>query len=153
MYDFDITFEPPAAFVEMNYAELGLRLRSFREPLTQSVREVASPAFVRHFDVEGPGWAPLKDRTVLTRGEAHPILNRTGLLKTVAGQLNLWDIDAEDASVANLPRATYGAYHQFGTQEMVAREWAYLDEDDLEKIEGVFYDWIDNKLEQSGFND
>lgn len=135
---------------------LGVDVRSFREPLTDSIREVAAPAIRRHFDEEGPGWAALSESRVQFKSRHQlrsEILQATGRLRQVAGQINAWNVTQDSAELANLQDAEYGWVHQEGYEPMniPQREWAYLDESDLNQIENVFGRWISMRLARRGF--
>lgn len=124
------------------------RIRSFREPLEQSVRRVVIPSIRKNFAVEGrPQWAPLAPSTVLARGASGPILDRTGRLKKVATQLNIWKYTRDSATIVGLDaRVKYATYHQSGTSKMPARPFVMLQDEDEERIEQIFYEWLDGRI-------
>lgn len=115
-----ITFEPTLGIAAARIDKLGLDIRSFKVPLKRAVQEVMAPSFTKNFDEGGrPSWEPLAEDTIFLReGDGYgagPILERTGTLKTVAGQLNIWDISTTAAVIRDLPdRAWYGKVHQAG---------------------------------------
>jgi phage gpG-like protein len=116
-----VTWSPTPAILAAQYVKLGLDIRSFREPLTRSVREVMSPSIRKNFDVEGrPSWPALSDVTRTIREyygfPGGPILKRKGTLKKVAGQINIWTIDSEKAFISDLRQASYGIIHQTGAR-------------------------------------
>lgn len=155
MFEFDVTILPPVEFLIQDFAELGLDIRSFREPLKRAVQGVVAPSIQYNFDVEGrPPWAPLADVTVEEKqrlGYPPEILTRTGKLRRVAGQLNAWTITQEDATMTNLPGADYGRFHQDGTRFMPAREFAIIqDPEDVDEIEKVFEQWLTERFIRKG---
>lgn len=145
-----------------DFDKLGVNVRSFREPLKRSIQQVLAPSFQHNFDVGGrPTWRPLTDDTVTRKqrlGYSPDPLVRTGLLQRVAGQLNIWEIDRESAqvNVGNLPRASYGAVHQLGSEFIAAdgfskgvpqRPWAVIQEEDANEVEEVFFTWIEERID------
>lgn len=156
MFMIDVDIVPPPSFIAANFRDLGLDIRSFREPLKRSIQGVVAPSIQLNFDVEGRpmGWAALAKKTVdykSSHGYPPDILTRTGKLKRVAGQLNAWTITQEDAVMTNLPGAEYGVFHQDGTRFMPAREFAIIqDPDDVDEIEEVFSDWLAERFIRKG---
>lgn len=129
-----------------------LSIKSLREPLTKSIREVVIPSIRKNFDAEGrPPWRPLAESTVRRRGTAHPILNDKGTLKKKATQFNIWTIGSDSAAMTGLDsRVKYAGYHQGGTRNMPQREFVLYQEQDQRDIEEIFYNFFINRLE--GFN-
>ena len=114
-----IDWSPTPVVLAAMYETLAVNVKSFREPLKRSVQQVLSPSIRRNFDVGGrPPWQALssvtKEIRVREGFSEGPILVRTGKLKRVAGQLNIWTIDSEKAFVSNLGAASYGIVHQEG---------------------------------------
>jgi phage gpG-like protein len=77
------------------------------------------PSIRRNFDEGGrPPWEPLSEFTLTRRakeGSGTKILNRTGTLRKVASQVNIWTITTTTARIDNLPSsAWYGKVHQAG---------------------------------------
>jgi phage gpG-like protein len=96
---------------------LGLDLHSFREPLTRSIRLVMMPSIAKNFDEEGrpEKWEELAQYTVQVRGDAHPILTRTGALKRAASSFTIWSVGSASATIRSLPpHVWYGYLHQEG---------------------------------------
>jgi phage gpG-like protein len=97
---------------------LGIDIRSFKVPLTRSIKRVMIPSIRKNFETGGrPPWEPLASDTVKLRGgSAWPILVRTGKLKKAATRFTIWDISQTSAAVRRLPNNVwYGALHQEGT--------------------------------------
>jgi len=138
------TFAKDTLILADKLRSLGLNIRSFREPLDLSIRKVMLPSIHKNFAMEGrPPWPRLAASTIIERGSAHPILQRTQLLYRKATQLNIWKIDRTSAAVAYLDsRVKYAKYHQFGTLKMPSREFLHITEDDQDKIVDVFYEWF-----------
>lgn len=107
---------PSIGLVARDIDKLGLDIRSFKKPLTDSVKKVIIPSIRKNFDVGGrPPWEDLSEATIKLRGSAWPILRRTGRLRRGATQFNIWDIGQESATVRKLPPGVwYGALHQQG---------------------------------------
>lgn len=126
-------------------------IRSFREPLTKSVREVIIPSIRRNFASEGrPAWRPLAASTVLDRGASGPILNRTGRLLKVATQFNIWSYTRDSATITGIDgRVKYAKYHQGGTRKMPQRAFVLIQDEDEEEIEQIFYEFVDRRMRKS----
>lgn len=144
-----------------DFAQYGIR--SFREPLEMSVRQVVIPSIRKNFAAEGrPAWRPLALATVVDRaklqslgkiktGASGPILDRTGKLKKVATQLNIWSYTRESATITGIDsRVKYATYHQTGTRKMPARPFILLQDEDEERIEQIFYHWLDGRMRKVG---
>jgi phage gpG-like protein len=150
MSDFEIIFSPDAGMFIYGLEEFADIFKSLRAPLKEAIQKVVAPSFRQNFDVGGrPAWEELTPQTV-ARGGSKPLV-RTGLLQTVAGQLNIWTIDGIEgmAYVDDLPRAQYGEFHQEGTSRMPARPWAVFQDQDIEDINELFGDWVEAKWRRS----
>lgn len=119
MFGLDIEFSPTVAFLVKNFNDMGVDIRSYKEPLKRSIQKVLAPSFQKNFDVGGrPPWPPLSEYTLKMRseeGSGNQILVRSGRLKRTAGQLNIWEIDGVrgQAFVRSLPsHSWYGNIHQ-----------------------------------------
>lgn len=150
MIQFDTQLLPPASVINADLSELGVSIRSYREPLKRAVQQVLAPSIQKNFDVGGrPPWPPLAEGTILDKTRAgladmSPLV-RTGMLRRVAGQLNIWTLNSDEAHIdsTGLPeRAAYGRFHQTGTRNMPAREWAVIQDEDGAKVEEIFWAWI-----------
>lgn len=153
MAQFDITWIPDLKIVmaEMLGLSEDVQIKSMIEPLKRSIKQVVSPAFIDNFTSGGrPAWEPLSAASTEATGE---LLVRTGKLKRVAGQQNLWTFNGPEgtATAENLGSAPYGAFHQAGTSKMPARPWAMLTSDDEDKIQQVFGTWLDERIAARGF--
>lgn len=123
MFHKDLVFEgwqftPSIGLVAKDIDRLGLDIRSFKEPLTRSIKRVIIPSIRKNFEVGGrPAWEPLSEATIKLRGyEAWPILVRTGALKRGATQFNIWDVSQTSAAIRKLPdKVWYGVVHQQGS--------------------------------------
>lgn len=123
-------------------------IRSFREPLQQAVRTVIIPSIRTNFAAEGrPKWRPLAPATVLDRGASGPILDRTGRLKKVATQLNIWSYTKDQATITGIDsRVKYATYHQSGTRKMPQRAFVLFQEEDIDRIQQIFYEFVDRRM-------
>lgn len=112
----DLNFQPSVGILARKFDKLGLDIRSFREPLTRSIREVMIPSIRQNFNEGGrPAWEPLHEFTVKKKGGDRRPLIRTGALMRVMGQINVWTIDTEKAMITDLPQKVwYGKVHQAG---------------------------------------
>jgi len=107
---------PSLGLVATDVEKLALEIENMREPITRSIVQVMIPSIARNFAVEGrPPWEPLADYTKQVRGNAGPILNRTGKLKRGVTKLHIWKIKDNSATIVELPQEIwYGAVHQSG---------------------------------------
>jgi phage gpG-like protein len=116
-----VTFEPTLGITAARIDKLSLDIRSFKEPLTRSIREVMGPSFRRNFDVGGrPSWEELSEGTReiqerLKGSSDHSVLVLTGALRQTMGQINIWTIGKDAAILKDIPaRVWYGKIHQAG---------------------------------------
>lgn len=123
-------------------------IKSFREPLTQSVRNVIIPSIRKNFEAEGrPAWRPLAPATVADRGASGPILDRKGRLKKVATQFNIWSYTRDSATITGLDsRVKYATFHQSGTRKMPQRAFVLIQDEDEDAIDRIFYTWLDGRM-------
>jgi phage gpG-like protein len=113
-------FHPSIGILARDIHKLGMDIRSFRQPLVRAIKRVMIPSFRENFDQEGrPAWEPMSEATEMIRerdGTSGPLLNRSGKLKRVAQQQNIWTVTKESASVRDLPSSVwYGKIQQAGT--------------------------------------
>jgi phage gpG-like protein len=115
------SFTPSIGLFARDVNKLGLDIRSFKEPLTRSVRQVMIPSIQQNFTVGGrPAWEPLSEATGKIREEAGygasgPILVRSGALQRNMGFLSMWQVTSTFATIRDLPsRIWYGKLHQSG---------------------------------------
>jgi phage gpG-like protein len=149
---FDLIMIPPARIEAAAFMNLSRQFRSYKEPLTRSVRNVMTKSLYKNFIVRGrPRWAPLSEATLNTKqygphmaGYLDAPLIRTGALWKAAGQINLWSITSTDATATGGP--DYGAFHQSGTVYMPARPWAVIQPEDETAIALEFDKWMVEKL-------
>lgn len=123
----DFTFEPSIAITTGRINKLGMSFRSFREPLTKSIRDVMMESIGKNFDVGGrPPWEPLSEATLSIREYygyySDEILMWTGRLANVASSFGIWDITQTYATITSLPGSVwYGKIQQAGYGGMAAR--------------------------------
>lgn len=159
-----IDFDPEPVILAAQFFELSHMIKSFKVPLERSVREVIAPSISRNFAEGGrPAWQPLANSTVSVKsfmGATNPSapLIFSGKLKRVAGQYNLWNINGPEgeASISQekLGEVWYGIVHQNGAETrfgpIPAREWAVFQEEDADKIEEIFWEWLGERMVASG---
>jgi phage gpG-like protein len=114
-----VDFEPTVGIVAAKIDRLGMDIRSFREPLTRSIKEVMIPSFRKNFDAGGrPSWEPLSDSTLEIRsrlGTGTQMLKQSGRLEKAATSFNIWKVSTTSAIILRLPeRVWYGKLHQAG---------------------------------------
>jgi phage gpG-like protein len=121
------SFSPAPGIVAKDIDRLGLDIRSFREPLVKAIRLVVMPSIRKNFERGGrpEPWPPLATYTISVRGNAWPILVRSGALKRVASSFAIWTIGETSASIRSLPsKVWYGNLHQegYGSIGQIARK-------------------------------
>jgi phage gpG-like protein len=163
----EIDFDPEPIILAAAFEKWGMDIRSFREPLEKSVRQVLSPSLSKNFEVGGrPTWTPLSDITIKEKarrgyGNAERPLIRTGSLSKQVGYYNLWVINgpAGEAYISpgKMEGVFYGVYHNFGMTSGGAdevgypqREWAIIQTEDADNIEEIFFDWIEERALKAG---
>lgn len=130
----DLKFQPSVGILARKVDKLGADIRSFREPLHKAVKQIVIPSIRRNFDSGGrPPWEPLADWTVKHKGHAR-ILYKTGSLRRVMGQINVWTIDREKAMITDLPdKVWYGKVHQAGATFAIPRSSGSVDQAAIDK--------------------
>lgn len=119
-------FKPSLGILARDIDKLGIDIRSFKEPLMRAIKTVMIPSFRQNFEAEGrPSWEPMAEATEMLRereGTSGPLLTRSGKLKRVAQQQNIWTVTTVSASIQDLPaRVWYGKVHQDGIGGMGKR--------------------------------
>jgi phage gpG-like protein len=174
----ELNFEPSVGILARKIDTLGLSLKSFREPLKESVQKVVIPSIRRNFDAGGrPKWRALTANTVAHKhGDSRPLI-RSGQLRRQMGYLKIWTITTESAMITDLPQSIwYGKVHQAGLGEMrsftvknigtgaaetfteegeggiPARPFVVLQRGDLTKIQRRFDVWLGKKVRAAGLS-
>lgn len=179
---FDV--KPSIGLLATGYRKFSLDIRSFREPLKRSIQQVIAPSIVKNFDVGGRPdvWEPLSEYALDRRareGFNDKPLVKTGKLRRTMGQLNIWTITRESASIRDLPpNVWYGKVQnagigQFSTRIAAAggdtkaaleklrgretvgahipqRRFIMIQDEDVPKIEAVFQKWLAERWTASG---
>ena len=170
-------FQPTIGMLARDIDRLGIDIRSFREPLERAIKQVMLPSIAQNFVEEGrpEHWKPLAEYTMNERGNAGPILTRTGALRQGAVQFNNWEINQVAAVFRGLPdRVKYGNVHQAGyggdPQEVMkmsaqqiakgakraqkfvipARPFVLYQEEDEFRIEEIFAEWLEERAARVG---
>lgn len=163
------------AYIDANAIELlAANVKSFKDPLEQSLREVVVPSIRKNFESQGrPRWMPLSKETLISRGwrefgvvrrkhlstkapmskSGFRILDRTGRLKGAATQLNMWEVkDNQLTFRVNFfsGKVPYGVFHQLGTDNMYMREFIVLGGGDRDEtdIQIIFDQWLIKRIEK-----
>lgn len=173
-----MTFEPSIGIMARKVDKLGANIRSFREPLRESVRDVVIPSIQMNFAKSGrPRWPELAESTWAQKTLGEKALIRTGALRDTMKQIGIWHIDTEKAMITNLPsRVWYGVVQQAGlggtsttfvrnigtggmtaiTEEgeggIPARPFVMLQESDMPKIDMIFVRWVNKRVRQAGLS-
>lgn len=149
-----IKFEPDLKIIGNRFGAMARGFRTFRVPLTASVRTVLIPSVTQNF-LEGgrPPWEPLSEATLRRRdregtlgGMSNDILVETGSLFGAATALARWTIGPQFATYSNLPAyAWYGELHQFGDDKhnvkFPARPFAVMQDEDEREVFLIFQKW------------
>ncbi len=153
---YEISVTPEPTILATKIATFQYSIRSFREPLDRSVRQVMIPGIQDSFDQEGPGWEPLADSTRRIKqklGLNRGILRRTGALERSATRLARWNITSYMAYFGALPpNVRYGYPLDSGfinarTHTFVpAREFIKFDSDQRELVADIFDSWVDERI-------
>jgi len=114
-------FKPSIGIMTKDLDTFGRRIKSFREPLKRAARYLGT-SFQENFEAGGrpDPWEPLSPVTIMLRKEiwgleGGDILIKTGALRKVVGQLSIWTIKEQSASIQDLPNSVwYGRIHQAG---------------------------------------
>lgn len=152
----EIDVVPSALLVAAQFASWAGALEDMRDPLKKAITEVVIPSISKNFNDEGnPPWEDLSDETRQRRlwlgYDEGPILQRSGSLRSAATNMSSWDVDGETAQMES-PDSPYGMFHQNGTRNMPERPFAMFQEEDLERIQEVFGDWImEQAASKAGF--
>lgn len=124
------------------------RFGDMTEPLTTSVRRVATPSIIRNIAVSGrPKWPPLSqsrmDQRFRSGNPTLRILVDTERLAFFATARAIWRISPTQADMEALDeKVPYAKYHQTGTSKMPARPFASLQSNEVDQIVDIFDKWI-----------
>lgn len=145
-------FPRDAFILAADLDRLGFDIRSFKEPLTRSVRQVIIPSIRKNFESGGrPEWQQLAASTIATRIRQGygiwPPLTKTSNLKKKATAVGIWTIDRDSATMGE-PRIKYARYHQSGTSKMSQRAFAMIQDEDEEDIETIFRIWLEERIQR-----
>lgn len=171
-------FQPSVGIIAARVDKLGLDIRSFREPLKRSIQQVLAPSFQKNFTSGGrpDKWPGLAEYTLKRHekegGSGKPLMKSKKLYKTM-GQLNIWDLKSQSASLQSLPaKVRYGGIHQAGfgsnklsgfdpqaimdslmdngpasaSRSIPQRQFVMIQDEDYDGIEKVFSDWLDERI-------
>lgn len=168
----EFEFQPSIGILANQLDKFGLEFKNLREPLVLSIQKVMIPSFRANFAAEGrPAWEGLSPVTIKRRGgDAHPILRRTGRLERDATQTSRWHITDTAASIQEWPESSwYGVLHQAGygsaakasvgkqtsrgaaAFQIPARPFILYQDEDIERIQEIFMDWMERKAAQYGW--
>lgn len=156
MVGFSLDFDFPNIKVESaKLSRFSGKIRSFREPLKNSIRDIVAPSIRENFDTGGrPAWEGYASST--KKRKKYPpfgkrLLIRTGRLRSGASQQNVWKLSSDQATVNGLPAAvSYGYYHQSGTEHLPARPFMMIQPEDEDAIEELFKKWVNDRMSESG---
>lgn len=149
-FEIDGRFNRDAFILAADLDRLGFDIRSFKEPLTKSVKQVIIPSIRENFESGGrPDWEQLAVATIATRLRQGygiwPPLTKTEALKKKATAIGIWTIDRQSA-IMNEPRIKYAKYHQTGTGKMPQRAFAMIQSEDEDRVETIFRLWLEERI-------
>lgn len=140
--------------VSRDVFRMAAQFGSMKEPLTESINRVVIPSIAMNFVFGGrPQWKMLSAETVRIRGNSKPILIDKRLLHRSAVSKTIWKISDTEANMERIDqRVPYAKYHQDGTVNMPQRQFAILQDRDVDNIVEVFRQWmIDVSVKQGGW--
>lgn len=145
-------FPRDAFILAADLDRLGFDIRSFKEPLTRSIRQIIIPSIRKNFESGGrPEWQQLAASTISKRiREGYgiwPPLTKTSALKKKATAFGIWTIDRDSATMQE-PRIKYAKYHQSGTRRMVQRAFAMIQDEDEDDVETIFRIWLEERIQR-----
>lgn len=145
-------FPRDAFILAADLDQLGFDIRSYKEPLTRSVRQVIIPSIRKNFESGGrPEWQQLAASTMATRlREGYgvwPPLTKAGNLKKKATAFGIWTINRDSATMQE-PKIKYARYHQSGTSKMPQRAFAVIQDEDEEDVERIFQLWLEERIQR-----
>lgn len=152
-----ITYDwiPRLDIVSGHLLKLAAESTTFVDLLKKCVVEVVIPSIQANFDAKGrPGWAPYADSTIEFHkmlGESMgTLLDLTGALRGTMASPSIWTFSNTEASLGGLPQSVwYGNLHQVGNpgSNLPARPFVLLQDSDLQKIDKIFGEWLDERIE------
>jgi phage gpG-like protein len=104
----DIDIHPSPVILAAELTAISVEFKDYREPLTNSIKNVMMPSIRKNFDVGGrPSWAPLSAATLSRRayegsGITGRILSRTAALRRRAASFGVWKVNNDEAHVGSL---------------------------------------------------
>lgn len=149
-FEIDGRFHRDAYILAHDLDQLLIDIRSFKEPLTRSIKQVIIPSIRRNFAAGGrPEWQELSAQTISDRiRQGYPVwppLTKTGSLKKKATVFANWSI-TKDSAIMNEPKIKYAKYHQAGTSKMPQRPFAMIQDEDEDDVENVFRIWLEERI-------
>lgn len=159
------TWFPKPEIIATYFDDLGIYVRSYREPLTRAVKKVVIPSIQENFTSGGrpETWAPLAEVTWKKRERKSqfdgPLIAKKRL-QAQAKMFTAWTINKEEATTKSFSnfnggKAWYGDLHQegfiTGNAEIPARPFMMIQEEDILDIEIVFYEWLGEQTKRAGF--
>lgn len=125
----EIDMDPSPLLLVAQFNAMGASIKSFREPLHDSIKEVVGPSLRQNFAVMGrpDRWQEVSESTWYRKVQtgfasvaSRPLI-RSGALQKKAGQINSWNIDGiEGVATFQLSEDVwYGKVHQEGSGGIV----------------------------------
>ncbi len=144
-------FRINADLIKVSTFRLARQFGDMTWPLRQSVKIVIGPSMMTNIDVGGrPPWPPLQGDTVFKKSEKYADLMNpfqalvaTGKLYETLESGHFWRITRDSADMELLDTVVpYAKYHQQGTRNVPQRQFAVLQQKDIEHIIVIFDAWI-----------
>lgn len=143
----EVVWSPGVEIVAQTYFTMSEKSAQLRNPTEEAAR-VALDQIDLNFQVEGRPvkWAALTAETMLVRAAlgfpAGPILQRSGDLRKSATTPPTISQSGRSAVAEFVDTTGYGGFHIEGTLFMPSRDYTYIDDQALEEIDNIYFDWI-----------
>lgn len=160
-FSVDFVWSPMPAVLANGYFMSAEMLSRIEEPLSRAVEDVLSDEIEMNFETEssgGVGWPELADSTKIKKAQQDldpRILHATLALREGATSPGTWDIqkEAHNEALATLADPTgYGEAHVIpwrhpGGGSLPVRDWTYISDEAMDRVEEVFYEWLEEAIE------
>lgn len=125
-------------------------------PLRTSIKLVVIPTMDTNFIMGGrPQWEPLAESTALKRISKNPGQNAfaplfdSGHMYDIVVGGKYWRVTRDKADMEMLDTVVpYAKYHQSGTRHVPQRQFAVLQQKDIERIVVIFDSWLNSITSQ-----
>lgn len=134
----------PEPVVVANEYELMAGKFEERQAVMEAALEVVLANTEKHFDEEGPGWAPWAESTANDPRVGPLILTRSGGLRAGATSHGSYEVNREFILWTGADAPEYWRFHWTGTGKMPQRNFIGLDSAGEDEVVGVFATWMES---------